>query len=234
MASTFSNAEGGARGNANLSKDKQAVMSACLQGGDAQKQAYCKWAAEYDEDLGSLEYCAARVGAEYCVKYLQGREQPKVIDLGAGTGLVAEAINKIRPGYALLDALDLSQDMLDEAAKKNLYSKLICEGMSDNMPRFNQDEYDCGVCIGTFTPGHVGPEVVEECLRILKCNSPFVFSVRKSMYDDPKYGWNRTLGQLMADEKCVLMEKIEFQYMKDVAGFLIVLSKLASKRPRLA
>ena len=44
----------------------------------------------------------------------------RVLDAGAGTGLVGESLKRL--GYSNIEALDLSLGMLEEARKKNAYS----------------------------------------------------------------------------------------------------------------
>ena len=46
----------------------------------------------------------------------------RVLDAGAGTGLVGEALSEL--GYNQLFAMDLSQGMLEEARKKDIYLEL--------------------------------------------------------------------------------------------------------------
>ena len=41
------------------------------------------------------------------------------------------AVELIKLGYTNLHALDISQEMLNEAKKKNLYKKIICAPLND-------------------------------------------------------------------------------------------------------
>lgn len=100
--------------------------------------------------------------------------QIKIIDAGAGTGLAAEVLAKL--GYTDIDALDLSQEMLNEAKKKNFYKKLICAPLNEQRnPDIETAEYHALICCGTLVPGHVRPEALDEMVRMVKAgNSNFL------------------------------------------------------------
>ncbi len=51
-----------------------------------------------------------------------GRELPRVLDLGCGTGLAGP---RLRPGRTRLVGVDLSPRMLEKAANRNLYDRLV-------------------------------------------------------------------------------------------------------------
>ena len=58
-------------------------------------------------------------------RFLAGKEKDemKIVDAAAGTGLIGVELNKL--GYTNLCALDISPEMLDEAKKKNVYTKFL-------------------------------------------------------------------------------------------------------------
>ncbi|KAK3104204.1 hypothetical protein FSP39_025284, partial [Pinctada imbricata] len=51
------------------------------------------------------------------------RSSYRVLDVGAGTGLVAEELNKL--GFLNIDALEPSADMLRDAREKDVYSEYL-------------------------------------------------------------------------------------------------------------
>ena len=72
-------------------------------------------------------------------------------------------------GYTNIDALDISQKMLDEAKKLNVYKNFFCAPLSeDPVAEIANDQYDALICIGTLTVGHVKPSAFDEILRIVK------------------------------------------------------------------
>lgn len=99
--------------------------------------------------------------------YPNPRKDIKILDVGAGTGGIAELL-KAR-GYTNVDALDISQEMLNLAASKNLYKKLICAPVTDTyMKEVETAEYDVVLCAGTIVYGQVKPGAIEQCARFVK------------------------------------------------------------------
>ena len=99
--------------------------------------------------------------------YLNPRKDMKILDIGAGTGGIGELL-KAR-GYTNVDALDISQEMLNLAAPKNLYKKLICAPLTDTyMTEVETAGYDVVLCAGTIVYGQVKPGAIEQCARFVK------------------------------------------------------------------
>ena len=91
----------------------------------------------------------------------------KIIDVGAGTGLIGEELHKL--GYTDLHALDISQEMLNEAKKKNVYKKFICAALSEQrIPGIETGEFDALICGGTLVKGHVRSSAFVEMVRMVK------------------------------------------------------------------
>ena len=89
------------------------------------------------------------------------------MDAGAGTGLIGVELHKCN--YSNVDALDISQEMLDEAKKKNVYRKFICAALSDQRtPGVETGQYDVLICVGTLTFAHVHPTAFVEMIRMVK------------------------------------------------------------------
>ena len=88
----------------------------------------------------------------------------KILDAGAGTGIIGEML--IQLGYKNIDALDISKEMLDLAAKKNVYKRLICAPLSDvHIDEIQTGEYDVTLCAGTIVCGQAKPVALDECVR---------------------------------------------------------------------
>ena len=88
----------------------------------------------------------------------------KILDAGAGTGIIGEML--VRLGYKNIDGLDISQKMLDVAAKKNIYKRLICAPLSEvRVDEIQTGEYDVTLCAGTIVYGQAKPVALDECVR---------------------------------------------------------------------
>ena len=89
------------------------------------------------------------------------------MDAGAGTGLLGVELKEL--GYTDVHALDISQEMLNEARKKNVYTKFICASLNDQrIPEIDTGEYDALICTGVLIKGHVRSSAFVEMVRMVK------------------------------------------------------------------
>ena len=73
-------------------------------------EKYDNWAKDYDAELQrDFQYVGPQRTAEFLARYVS--REAKILDAGAGTGLVGEVLAKI--GYQNLVAMDLSEGMLE-------------------------------------------------------------------------------------------------------------------------
>ena len=148
------------------------------------KKLYAKWAATYESDFVDKQgYKHPQVIAEIFHNNLP--EIKKVIDIGTGTGLVGKYLKELRPEI-LLDGIDISPEMLAEAAKKGVYRNLIEQDL--NLPVANSDApYDALVTIGTFTHGHLGIEVLDNLIPLVKKGGYFVVAVNEKYFHEHSF-----------------------------------------------
>ncbi len=148
------------------------------------KKLYAKWAATYESDFVDKQgYKHPQVIAEIFHNNLP--EIKKVIDIGTGTGLVGKYLKELRPEI-LIDGIDISPEMLAEAAKKGVYRNLIEQDL--NLPVANSDApYDALVTIGTFTHGHLGIEVLDNLIPLVKKGGYFVVAVNEKYFHEHSF-----------------------------------------------
>ena len=93
---------------------------------------------------------------------LSGQQRPQgaILDIGCGTGLVATAIRKVDPS-AVIDGVDISPDMLGKARSKGEYRDLVAADLTADCSHIATD-YAAIVSAGTFTFGHLGPELIPD------------------------------------------------------------------------
>lgn len=125
-----------------------------LQTPDQHVGFYSRFADYYDTVFaGGLGY-VYHAGIAAALEGMSLVEGP-ILDVGCGTGLVAEAIHQSRP-EAVIDGVDISPDMLDKAREKGDYRDLLEADLTvdfSHLPR----GYAAIVSAGTFTHGHLGP-----------------------------------------------------------------------------
>lgn len=150
---------------------------------------YESWAVDYDTDvIERMGYNAPNEAATVLATWVPDRGL-LVLDAGAGTGLAGEALSKL--GFRHIDALDASPEMLDVAATKHVYQRLIRAELGPRRLELPNDLYDAIICVGTFTFGHVKADALDELHRILKPNGIFCFTHRTDVYADPAMGFGR-------------------------------------------
>lgn len=154
--------------------------------------AYKAWADEYDTDLvDRFGYVAHITSAKALDQALGGRHDAAILDAGSGTGLVGEELAKL--GYRTMDALDYSQDMLDQAQAKGIYRALLQADMTRPLP-LDDNTYDAVVCTGTFTYGHITGDAFAELVRVTRPGGVIVFTVREGAYEE--YGYREKMLEL--------------------------------------
>lgn len=152
--------------------DELLAAAYALDGPEASRALYARWAATYDSgwvtDSGYVyPDHVARVFVEHAGPL--GTDDA-VVDVGCGTGLAGVSLR--RRGVEVVDGLDISPEMLEQAAAKELdghraYRHLLEADLTATVPVADHS-YAGALSTGTFTHGHVGPAALGEVLRILR------------------------------------------------------------------
>lgn len=152
-----------------------------IDGPDSARRMYGDWAPTYDESFGAAwGYIAPREIAAILASEVG--QDAEILDIGAGTGLVAEHLRG-----RTVDALDITPEMLDIARPKGLYRNLILGDLTKTLD-IPDSSYDAVVSCGTFTHGHVGPECFPELLRITRPGAVFACGTIGPVLDGAGFG----------------------------------------------
>lgn len=161
-----------------------------INGPDEARALYGKWAETYDQSFGAgWGYIAPREIARIYLSETDG--DTPLLDIGAGTGLVAEHLEGMQT-----DALDITPEMLAIARTKGLYRTLITADLTRPLA-LPDDAYGGVISCGTFTHGHVGPECLPELLRITRPGALFVCGTIAPVLDG--LGFGSALARLVAE-----------------------------------
>ncbi|MGI9578112.1 MAG: class I SAM-dependent DNA methyltransferase, partial [Microthrixaceae bacterium] len=149
------------------------------------RSLYAEWAATYDADLlanrGYVHHLSV-VDA-----FLSGGDPDgPVLDAGCGTGVVG--IELRRRGLQEVDGIDLSPEMLDIArtrrtsAAHGVYRNLITADLTGAVA-LPDSTYAGVVSAGAFTHGHLGPDPIEELLRVARPGARFAIGINADHYE---------------------------------------------------
>ena len=156
---------------------------------DARK-LYGDWAETYDDHFGQgWGYVAPREIAGIYRAEMEPGDQP-VLDIGAGTGLLAESL-----GDVVADAIDITPEMLAKAEAKGLYRTRVVGNLLEPLA-FADAAYGGVISCGTFTHGHVGPACFPELLRVTRPGALFVCGTIAPVLDG--LGFGSALAQMVA------------------------------------
>ncbi|QIE55542.1 class I SAM-dependent methyltransferase [Pikeienuella piscinae] len=146
------------------------------------RRLYRDWAETYDESFaGAHGYVyPERLAALFAAQPGAGGATP-ALDIGCGTGLVGVALRAALPSFEL-DGVDISAEMLAAARAKAVYRNLIEADLTGVLP-FEDSAYGGFISAGTFTHGHVGPEALNELVRIARPGALFVLGVNAEVFE---------------------------------------------------
>lgn len=161
-----------------------------IAGPDDARRLYGAWAETYDDHFGAgWGYIAPREIARVFREEMEQRNQP-LLDAGAGTGLLAESLSGVE-----IDAIDITPEMLAKAEEKGLYRKRILADLTGPL-EIDDETYGGVISCGTFTHGHVGPECLDELLRITRPGALFCCGTIAPVLDGAGFG--SALARLVA------------------------------------
>jgi predicted TPR repeat methyltransferase len=148
------------------------------------KKLYAKWAATYESDfVANQGYQHPKIISEIFDDYIPLVK--KVIDIGTGTGLVGKYLAELRPEI-IIDGIDISPEMLDEARKKGIYRNLYERDLTKSVIDVDVP-YDALITIGTFTHGHLGVEVLDNLFPLVSQDGYFVIAVNEKYFHEHNF-----------------------------------------------
>ena len=144
---------------------------------------YDKWADTYEHDsLNKIGFASPKVCVDTLLKFCPP-EGKKVLDVGAGTGLLGQMMTQRGHKAQVLDGMDLSPKMLQQLVKKGIYQEVKAHNMTTYPWPFESDKYDGLMCNGVLI--YVDdPTCLEEFVRVTKPGGVCVIMFRHDGYPD--------------------------------------------------
>lgn len=149
-----------------------------LDGAPEVRDYYDRWAESYDSELAETGY-ATPARCAVALKAARAAPDAPLLDMGCGTGLSGAAF--AAEGFTTIDGCDLSQGMLDVAARRRLYRALY---LADQIP---EARYDAVAAVGVIGAGAGPVTLLDTCLSHLSPGGHFVFSFNDHTLGDPSY-----------------------------------------------
>lgn len=163
-------------------------------------KTYDAWAETYEHDMERLGYRHPTVCLALLSRHLPRGSFP-VLDAGCGTGLLGEWLKTM--GYPHVEALDISQGMLEIARSKGVYDRLHRVAMGNALP-FVDGQFAGAVSAGVFTTGHVGPEGLDELVRVVRSGGVIVLTVKDRLWSA---SFEQHVGELNATGSAHIVEQ---------------------------
>ncbi len=178
---------------------------------------YDAWSHLYDSELNE-PYRMSPVQSALALSKVLADKQASILDAGAGTGMVGEALAEI--GYSNITAVDLSAEMLDVARSKQVYQALYQGNLESALNFAAANSFDAIISVGVFTYGHVPPQALSNLFPLLKSGGYFVLTVRVDYYED-----NPAIKQLIDQFGLSLCDRVEFKIFDEEPMYALVLRK---------
>ena len=160
--------------------DKMIQNAYGLDGADATRTFYDKWAGTYDDEVAENGYASPARAAAALRDAVDDPARP-VLDIGCGTGISGLALRDA--GFTTLDGCDFSAEMLARAKEKGLYRTLFNTDLEDPFP-FEPGAYAHIAAIGVLNPGHAPATTLDEILGLLDPGGLFVFTLNDHALSD--------------------------------------------------
>ncbi len=171
---------------------------------------YDTWANSYDTDV-QKDWSFMPVAIAKTLSKLLPDKQCSILDAGAGTGLVGEAL--AQEGYSNLTAVDLSEKMLAIAAEKKVYQSLHQGNLEDPNIFNNSEKFDVIITAGVFAYAHAGEKVLNNLFSVLKEEGIFLLTIREDYRQEMQTAFNQLSWQLVREESFPIYDEAKLMYL---------------------
>lgn len=164
------------------------------------EEAYDDWADSYDSDLKGAGYATPGRVAAMLAEFLPSLDTP-VLDFACGSGLSGRALRSA--GLTTVDGVDVSQKMLDVAARSGAYRRLTKIAHDDTLPA----QYGAIAAVGAISRGAAPPEALDTVVNALESGGLLALSFNDHTLGDEAY-----TGKLASVVESGALEKIAEQH----------------------
>ncbi|WP_300018946.1 class I SAM-dependent methyltransferase [uncultured Roseobacter sp.] len=147
---------------------------------DETRTLYNDWSASYDAEVGGQGYATPGRCADALARFMKDQTLP-VLDFGCGTGLSGLALKLA--GFATIDGVDLSEEMLAKARAKRLYRTLTVIEADAPLP-VTPGDYAAIAAIGVIGAGAAPISVFDDLMNALAPGGFLVLSLNDHALQD--------------------------------------------------
>lgn len=142
---------------------------------------YDDWAETYDAEVSGQGYVTPDRCAQALAEHMPDLAAP-VLDFGCGTGLSGMALT--RAGFTTLDGIDLSAEMLEQAAARGIYRATRLTEPDAALP-LKPGDYAAIAAIGVIGAGAAAIAVFDQLVAALGPGGRLVWSFNDHTLQDP-------------------------------------------------
>jgi predicted TPR repeat methyltransferase len=186
---------------------------------------YGRWAQNYNRDLADQKWVCPEVTCDIvkavATSYFRG--EITILDAGCGTGLVGIGLKQ--RGFAIIDGIDLTNEMANLARQTGAYRHLN-GGIDLNLPPSALPElpYDIVVSSGMFTHGHVEPAALLSLVDYCRKGGFVIVSTRASYAETTQFETFLNDKVLSLDVQLVFCVR-DARHIKEESGHYWVLRR---------
>ena len=177
---------------------------------DELKNKYDSWANTYDADVGK-DWSFMPSAIAQTVSKLLSNKNAAILDAGAGTGLVGQALAE--KGYTNLTAVDLSEKMLAIAKDRKVYKRLYQGNLEDNSIFRDSANFDAIIAAGVFAYAHAGVEILHNLFSLLKKEGLFLFTIREDYRQQMQTSLEQVPWKLVSEESFPIYDDFKLMYL---------------------
>jgi len=166
------------------------------------KAGYAAWAETYDEETAASGYRLPHLVAMLVALHV-AVDAGAVLDAGCGTGLGGDLLHAL--GYRGIVGLDMSDPMMERAARLGAYAELVRGVLGETLP-FPDGRFAAVMTAGVFTLGHAPASGLRELVRVTRPGGRLLFSVRDVVHDNQ--GFREEQAALEAEGHWRLVEAL--------------------------
>ena len=176
--------------------------------------------AQFNQDMIDWEYTAPVNTVQLIDKYIHDKNI-KILDAGCGSGLAGIELKK--RGFTNIYGVDFSQSMLN-LIPNNIYQTVELIDLNEPL-KYNDNDFDVIICVGTFTYGHVKAHALDEFIRVTNKNGYICFTINEGIYTE--YKFDKKINELSKNKSWEVLNLSKSSYIvnKDVKAWLCLAKK---------